>query len=83
MSVLQCYQELQEIIELRDHKTYDDINNIVNYKRCSKNCQNYEELQELPRTTKNYQEIPSITNNYKNYKELRTTYHMRRTTYTY
>ena len=73
----------QEIKELQDHKNYYDINNIVNYKSCSKNYQNYEELQELPRTTKNYQEIPSFTNNYKNYQERRITYPMRRTTYTY
>ena len=73
------YQELQEIEELQDHKNYYDINNIVNYKSCSKNYHNYEELQELPRTTKNLQEIPTITNYYKNYQELRITYHMRRT----
>ena len=77
------YQELQEIKELQDHNNYYDINNIVNYKSCSKNYRNYEELQELPRTTKNLQEIPRITNNYNNYQELRITYHMRRTTNTY
>ena len=39
-------------------------------KDAANSTKNYEELQELPRTTNNYQQLPRTTNNYQQLQEL-------------